>query len=509
MLDSVIFETERGNAYLHSPHMKQLLLLHPVLVFLFQLRKQGIAPDVWYHQLEGEGVVLDGGHFTTREDLRYYVNKYKYLEAQGYFQPVDSDAVLSGRLEADDIEFQLANCRQLTFEVTEACNLNCHYCGYGKFYNRSTVRDRKKMNWGQARRFLDYAARYWNSNVNTSHNKNIDISFYGGEPLLNFSLIKQVTEYANSLEMKHNHFTFSMTNNGTMLDKYMDFLAEHKFMLHISLDGDEFQNGYRVFHDGSPSFKKIIENVEALKKKHPHYFEEYVHFITVLHNKNSVADVMRYFKDKYNKQALILELNTNQIQPERAEEFRQTYKNFRESLENSDQYCEIRRDFFPQTPEVRTTNLFLRAYSGNAYDHLHQLLHLDGKVQYIPTATCLPFGRRIYITAGGSILPCERIDYRYALGTVDQEAVHLDFEAVARRYNSYYDKLRHLCGKCYKTGDCGHCLFYLPGIDEDAKARCPGCAGPDHFSRIISQPMTALEESPEIYSMFMEDVNIT
>lgn len=507
MLNSVVFETTGGNEYLHSPHLNQILLIHPALAFLLELRRRGGDPRQWLTQLEGDGYTGEDGTFFPRTELEYYLGKYDLLAEAGYLQPADSARRLGGRLKSTDIPYQLANCDQLTFEVTEACNLDCHYCGYGKFYNRSGARARKKMEWRTVQTFLNYMLNHWNSNLNQSHHKNINISFYGGEPLMNFNLIRQTAEYALSLPLLHNQFNFSMTTNGALLDKHMDFLARHDFWIHISQDGDEFHNSYRTFSGGAPVFPKLRENIALLKNRYPDYFREKVHFIAVLHNRNSMNEVMRYFRETYDKRVLILELNTNRIAPEHEEEFRQTYRNRRESLEQSGHDCGFREDFFRELPEVREANAFLAAYGGHARRHLHQLIHLENHLQHLPTATCPPFGNKIYITAHGQIMPCERIDPCYSLGEVRGDRVALDFQAVAQQYNQYYDQLNHMCNRCYMAADCGHCLFYLP--NNDNKFKCPGCTDSRRFTGFLSQRMSVVEKNPAIYHRFMEDVNIT
>ena len=88
-------------------------------------------------------------------------------------------------ISADDIRYQLANLKQLTFEVTDACNLRCKYCAYGEFYNDYDRRENKTLSLSAATRLIDYLNAYWNSEWNMSQNRNVYISFYGGEPLLN------------------------------------------------------------------------------------------------------------------------------------------------------------------------------------------------------------------------------------------------------------------------------------------------------------------------------------
>ncbi len=511
MQNPVVFETQSGNSYLHSPQMQQLLLLHPVMVHLLKLREQGTAPEEWFDSLATDTITLENGAVFSRDQVAYYVNKYTFLVAKGYFEAIDNAKRLGGRLTAQSVLYQLANCDQLTFEVTEACNLACEYCGYGKFYQSTGNRTRKTMDFSLAQTMLDYLVDHWNSNRNISHKKNIDISFYGGEPLLNFSLLQAIVTYAETIPLLHNFFTFSMTTNGTLLDKYMDFLVSHNFLLHISLDGNEFQNGYRVFANGTSSQSVVIENIEKIRAKYPDYFEQKVFFIAVLHNKNSVPQVMRYFMERYNKHVMIVELNTNRIAPEKEAEFWNTYRNFSESLAQAQNYCEIRRDFFQEFPEVREANSFLSAYSGFVYKSVEQLLHLDVQPEFIPTATCPPFGKKIFVTVNGKILPCERIGQDHSLGSVSAEAVNLDFEAIARQYNYYYDRLSYLCSVCYTNKSCGHCLFNLPQPETSAKnkkAQCPGCCDATHFSRYMGHHMSILEENPQIVPLFMKEVNI-
>jgi uncharacterized protein len=489
--------------------MRGMLLIHPVMANLLELNQQGVDLEKWVESGEPEGVSLDNGDLITPEQLRYYINKLNFLTENEYLEPVDTATRISRRLTSEDVLSQLANCDQLTFEVTEACNLDCEYCGYGKFYQRTgnDHRSRGTMDFPMAKRFLDYVVDHWNSNRNNSHNKAIDISFYGGEPLINFSLIKSIVEYAKSIPLTHNYFTFSMTTNGTLLDKYMDFLAAHKITISISLDGNESHNGYRVFSGGRASYKSVQANIDLLRKTYPDYFEHYVQFISVLHNKNSGPEVMQYFKEQYGKPSLIMELNTAQIAPENEKEFWNTYRNLQESLETSGNYCNIRRDFFKEIPEIRETNSFLAAYGGFVYNHMYQLLHLEKDQQFFPTATCLPFGKKVYLTVNGIILPCERIDNRYNLGTIDDKGVHLDFSEIARQYNDYYDQLHSLCRVCYKTLKCGECLFNLPGTD--TKTQCSTCTSAGQLAKYLAHFISLLEENPNIYSIFMEEVNIS
>ena len=134
-------------------------------------------------------------------------------------------------LNSGIIQYQLANFRQLTFEITDSCNLRCKYCGYGEFYNDYDKRGNKNLPVNYAIRVIDYLLPYWNSEQNSSSDCNIYIGFYGGEPLLNMPFIEQIIEDIEKLDCPNRHFSFSMTTNAILLHKYAAYLVEKDFNL--------------------------------------------------------------------------------------------------------------------------------------------------------------------------------------------------------------------------------------------------------------------------------------
>ena len=93
--------------------------------------------------------------------------------------------------------------------------------------------------------------------------KNIRISFYGGEPLLNFKFIKEAVTLIKNLNV-NKEFSFSMTTNAIYLRKYIDFLAENKFDILVSIDGDRYEDSYRNFPNGNPSFNIVANNIFSM-----------------------------------------------------------------------------------------------------------------------------------------------------------------------------------------------------------------------------------------------------
>lgn len=165
-----------------------------------------------------------------------------------------------------DLKIKLANLRQLLFEVTDGCNLKCRYCGYGELYNNYDIRQSSKLSFEKVKQVVDYMTYLWSSTFNLSFNNVIDISFYGGEPLLNMNLIKKTITYLDEKKISGLTFSYRMTTNAKLLDCYMDYLVEKKNRLLISLDGEEHSNSYRETKSGKNSFSHIYNNALLLKK---------------------------------------------------------------------------------------------------------------------------------------------------------------------------------------------------------------------------------------------------
>ena len=92
-------------------------------------------------------------------------------------------------LSGHNVLNSLINLKQLTFEVTDACNLKCKYCGYGDFYETHGKREDKFLQFDVAKRLIDYLYDIWTNHQAASSPHKIVFGFYGGEPLMNMSLI--------------------------------------------------------------------------------------------------------------------------------------------------------------------------------------------------------------------------------------------------------------------------------------------------------------------------------
>lgn len=410
------------------------------------------------------------------------------------------------RITAEDIKHSLVNISQITFEVTDACNLKCKYCGYGDLYFGYDKREDQFLDFGHVKILLDYFSSLWGSNKTDSARPTTYISFYGGEPLMNMKLIEQVVDYVENLEVNRK-FIFSMTTNAMLLDKYMEYLVEKEFSLLISLDGDKTAHSYRVTHSGKNSFDKVFTNVKGLQNKHPNYFAKNVNFNAVLHNRSSVDGVYYFIKNEFGKLPTIAELNNSGIRPEKIDEFNQTYRNKNESLMETENYEKISEDMFVNEPTTNDLLIYLHNYSGNVFNSYNDLFVDADKINIIPTGTCTPFSKKMFITVNKKILQCERIDHDFSLGSISENEVKLDLEHIASDFNTYLDKLQSQCSACSRVKSCTQCLFYIDDI-KNKKSKCHGFMGKREFANYTSYCLSHLTRNPGLYKKLMEEVLI-
>lgn len=409
-------------------------------------------------------------------------------------------------LNSDLIKKSLSNIPQVTFEVTDACNLKCKYCGYGEFYGDYDSRQNRMLDINYAIKLLKYLNNLWSSNCNQSANRNVYISFYGGEPLMNMPFICKIVDYVNGMYSPHRTFTFSMTTNAMLLDKYMEYLVENDFNLLISLDGNEHNHSYRVDVNGNFSFERVMKNVDNLKNKYPFYFENKVNFNAVLHNRNSVDEIYNFIKCKYGKIPSIGELNNMGVKPEMREQFAKTYRNSYESLIQSENYENIEHDMFLRTPSSQEFATFIRQHSGLNFRSYKDLLFERSNTPRMPTGTCIPFGKKIFVTVNGKILPYERIGHQFALGEIDSDGVKLDFEKIAQRYNGYFEKVKKQCSKCYDNNACIQCIFNLE--DLEGKPVCHGFMNAKDFEKYKKQNLEYMQQFPDDYYRVLREVEV-
>ena len=142
--------------------------------------------------------------------------------------------------------------KALCLHVAHDCNLRCNYCfaSQGDFHG-----ERVRMPLEVGKKALDFLVE------KSGNRRNLEVDFFGGEPLMNFDVVKDLVAYGRSIEEEHNkHFRFTITTNGILLDdEKMKFMNENMDNVVLSLDGrKDVNDNMRPAVDGSGSFDIIV-----------------------------------------------------------------------------------------------------------------------------------------------------------------------------------------------------------------------------------------------------------
>jgi len=148
--------------------------------------------------------------------------------------------------------------KALCLHVAHTCNLNCAYCfaSQGKYHGERAV-----MSFETGKQALDFLI------ANSGSRRNLEVDFFGGEPLMNFEVVKQLVAYARSIEKQHNkNFRFTLTTNGVQIDDdVIEFANRECSNVVLSLDGrKEVHDRYRVDYAGNGSWERIIPKFQKL-----------------------------------------------------------------------------------------------------------------------------------------------------------------------------------------------------------------------------------------------------
>lgn len=190
----------------------------------------------------------------TSQDIEECFSQVVSLKESGKLFAPDTFEPVAGHLKAKTSGVIKALC----IHIAHTCNLNCSYCfaSQGKYHG-----DRAMMSLEVGKRALDFLVE------NSGSRHNLEVDFFGGEPLMNFDVVKQMVEYARSIEKKYNkNFRFTLTTNGMLIDDdVIDFANREMSNVVLSLDGrKEIHDRYRVDYTGKGSWETIVPKFQKL-----------------------------------------------------------------------------------------------------------------------------------------------------------------------------------------------------------------------------------------------------
>ncbi len=178
------------------------------------------------------------------------------LKDSGKLFVSDTFEAMAGTLKAKTSGVVKAIC----LHIAHTCNLNCSYCfaSQGKYHG-----ERALMSFDVGKRALDFLIE------NSGSRRNLEVDFFGGEPLMNFDVVKELVKYARSIEKEKNkNFRFTLTTNGVLVDRdVIDFANREMSNVVLSLDGrKEVHDRFRVDYSGGGSWDKIVPKFQEFVK---------------------------------------------------------------------------------------------------------------------------------------------------------------------------------------------------------------------------------------------------
>ena len=190
----------------------------------------------------------------TPKDLAECYDQVCALRDAGKLFAPDTFSSMAGKLKQKSAGVVKALC----LHVAHTCNLNCSYCfaSQGKYHG-----DRALMSYEVGKQALDFLVAHSGSR------RNLEVDFFGGEPLMNFDVVKRLVAYARSIEKAHNkNFRFTLTTNGILIDEdVIDFANREMSNVVLSLDGrKEVHDRYRVDYAGNGSWDRIVPKFQKL-----------------------------------------------------------------------------------------------------------------------------------------------------------------------------------------------------------------------------------------------------
>ena len=420
------------------------------------------------YKLFGYNVVVDScsGAVNIADDLSFDMiaefnnGKKKAISALTKKYPAVSDKELSdcydeiAALKKDGVLFvkdkfkslagELKNrskgiVKALCLHVAHTCNLNCSYCfaSQGKYKG-----ERALMSYEVGVRALDFLIE------NSGSRRNLEVDFFGGEPLMNFDVVKKLVAYARSVEKeKGKNFRFTLTTNGVLIDdEVIDFCNREMSNVVLSLDGrKEVHDRFRKDYAGNGSWKKIVPKFQKFVEKRGG--ERYYIRGTFTHkNPDFTEDI---------KEMLSLGFTELSMEPVVCD------KNDENALTEEDLPI-IKREY-----EKLAELMLERKKQGKPFTFYHYILDLkEGPCVYKRISGCGSGTEYMAVTPWGDLYPCHQFvgEEKFKLGDIYNGVTNTAVQQEFFNCNAYSRKeCRNCWARLYCSGGCAANSYHSTG----------------------------------------------
>ena len=377
----------------------------------------------------------EGKDGITKEDIIECYEQIEELKNEEKLFTPDNFEPMADKLKAKTAGVVKALC----LHIAHTCNLNCSYCfaSQGKYHGERAV-----MSYEVGKRALDFLIE------NSGTRRNLEVDFFGGEPLLNFDVVKDLVKYARSIEKeKGKNFRFTLTTNGVLIDDdVIDFANKEMSNVVLSLDGrKEIHDRFRVDYAGNGSFDKIVPKfqklVEAREGKNYYMRGTFTHA-----NPDFLEDIK-----------VMLDLGFNELSME------PVVCASGDPAELTDEDMKIVCDQYEKLAEL----MLQRHKEGRPFTFYHYMIDLKGgPCIYKRISGCGSGTEYMAVTPWGDLYPCHQFvgDEKYRLGDiyvgVTNKAIQDEFLAC----NVYAkEECRDCWARLYCSGGCAANAYHATG----------------------------------------------
>ena len=370
----------------------------------------------------------------TKEDILDCIEDIRALEAAGKLFSEDKYESLAYNYKANTNVV-----KALCLHVAHTCNLNCSYCfaSQGKYQG-----ERALMTFEVGKQAFDFLI------ANSGTRRNLEVDFFGGEPLMNLDVVKELVAYARSIEKEHNkNFRFTLTTNGVLLDdETTEFLNREMSNVVLSLDGRrEVHDRFRRDYMGRGSYDLILPKfqrfVEQRGGKGYYMRGTYTH-----HNTDFTKDIFH-----------MADLGFTELSMEPV-------------VCAPDDPCALREEDLPilfEQYEILAKEMIKRKKEGRPFTFYHYMLDLkNGPCIYKRITGCGSGTEYMSVTPWGELFPCHQFvgDEKYSLGNVWEGVKKPEVQDEFRSCNAYArEECRDCWAKLYCSGGCAANAYHATG----------------------------------------------
>lgn len=381
----------------------------------------------------------------TRKDVLECIDDIRALESAGQLFTPDTFTQMAGTFKERSGNVIKALC----LHVAHTCNLNCSYCfaSQGKYSG-----ERALMSFEVGKRALDFLIE------NSAGRTNLEVDFFGGEPLMNWEVVKQLVSYARSQEkLHHKNFRFTLTTNGMLIDDdVIEFANKEMSNVVLSLDGrKEIHDRLRVDYAGKGSYDSIVPKflklVESRGGKNYYMRGTFTHA-----NPDFTNDVFH-----------IADLGFTELSMEPV-------------VASSDDPAALTPDdieIVKEQYEILAKDMLKRKKDGKPITFYHYMLDLEnGPCIYKRISGCGSGTEYMAVTPWGDLYPCHQFvgDESYKLGDIWKGVTNDRLREEFRSCNAYSRVECQDCwAKLYCSGGCAANAYHASGTIRGIYE--PGC----------------------------------